>query len=111
MYGGIPQQVIGSTSTLWTMDLWIYGLGKVISSLWRGRGFFSSDDITTPRRSAPKHLLWYSASTIHYSYPVYTLRKVQRFILYHHSWSSYSTRVDRENVEVFGLFSAWPLLN
>jgi len=41
-------------------------------------------------------------------------RKVQRFILCHHSWSSYSTRVtvlNRENVEVFGRFSAWPLLN
>jgi len=33
---------------------------------------FTSDDITAPSWSAPKHLLWYSA--IQYSYPLYTLR-------------------------------------
>jgi len=71
-----------------------FGLGAVISSLRRvrgERGLFTSDDINSPSRSAPMHLLWYSA--IQYSYPLYTLRKVQRFSLCHRPRSSYTTCV------------------
>jgi len=54
MYGGIPQQVIGSTSTQRIFMIFIYGLGAVISSLRRvrgGRGLFTSDDITAPSQA------------------------------------------------------------
>jgi len=39
------------------------GARSSLSSLLtdRGRGLFTSDDITALSRSAPKHLLWYSA--------------------------------------------------
>jgi len=51
LYGGIPQQVFGSTST----RAHVYGLGVAISSLRRGRrgrGLFTSQSALLPSTCA-----------------------------------------------------------